>query len=121
MKKPCALLSGSTICRDDDLVKGLQKCVDVLKNPNNYEISTILGKNKIDLILMEITNHYRPSEIEIIKYIRDNYPKVKVILIDGNGNKEAIARAFAFGAKDLFKKPYKIDLIVERVHALFRH
>jgi DNA-binding NtrC family response regulator len=76
-----------------------------------------LNNRKIDLILFEVINEY-PADIDLIKKIKANFPGIILLLIDGNGNRNLIAKAFENGVKDAFKKPYRYDLIEERVKGL---
>ena len=119
MNKYCILLSGSTASNDKELIAELRKNALVLKNSDNDQIESILKTHKIDLILFEITkkNH---SDVEVIKNIKNQFPNIPIILIDGNGDREVMVKAFDYGIKDAFKKPYKYYLIVERVLALLK-
>ena len=115
MKKPCVLISGPTAFRDEELVGKLKKNAIVLRNGRNHGVEAIAAKRKIDLLLLEFP-HEEPAEIEIIKNLKNRFPALEIILIDGD--RELMAKAFAYGVRDVFRKPYKGDLIVERVHAL---
>ena len=121
MEKPCALVTGESISKDDVLLNTLQKNIKVISNKDNAQVEAIIKKNKIAIILLEISGNYKPSEINLIKEIKIQLPYCKIILINGNGNREAIARAFSNGANDLFRKPYKTDLIIDRVKALLSY
>ena len=46
------------------------------------------------------------------------FPDTVIIVVDGDQNRDVIAKAFSYGAKDAFRIPYKRALIVERVQAL---
>ena len=120
MEKYCILLSGPTANNDKELIAELQINTLVLKNSDNKQIESILKAHKINLILFEI-NKNNHSEIELIKNIKNQFPKIPIILIDGNGDREVMVKAFAYGVNDAFKKPYKFNLISERVSALLRH
>ncbi len=119
MEKYCVLISGLTIAIDKKLGDELQKSAVVLKNQDNPQIESITTDKKVDLILLEISKA-NPSEVEIIKTIKSRHPRIEILLVDGDGDREVIARAFEYGAKDAFRKPYKRALIVERVRALIR-
>lgn len=119
MRKFCILLSGPTIITDKELVAELQKNVLVLKNSDNNQIESILKTHKIDLILFDISkqNH---SDLEVIRNLKNQFPNIPIILIDGNGDREVMEKAFDYGIKDAFKRPYKCYLIAERVKAILR-
>jgi len=117
MKKKCVLISGQTVVSDKELENGLKKSAVILTNSDNSSIESIIKNQKVDLILFEMSQS-NESDIAIIKNIKDSFPQIKILFIDGNGDPELIAKAFHFGAQDAFHKPYKCDLIVERVDAL---
>ena len=109
------LISGPTITKDEDLVNKLTKIAEVLRNSQNSRIEAILKKHEVDLILVEILKE-AASELKLIKNIKRGFPGVAIILIDGD--RELIAQAFSYGAKDTFRKPYKTSLVAERVKAV---
>lgn len=117
MAKHCVLVSGQTITHDELLQEELEKFAVVLSIRENQQIESILRENKVDLIILEVTNA-NLHEIEVIKIVKTKFPDTEIILVDGNGDRELIAQAFAFGVKDAFHKPYQRNLIVERVNAL---
>lgn len=119
MAKNSVLLSGPTIAHDEKLKKELEAFAVVLTSDDNSQIESILSENKIDLIILEISNA-NLHEIEVIKIVKTSFPDTEIILIDGNGDQELIAQAFVFGVKDAFREPYQRSLIVERGNALFR-
>ena len=115
MSNSSILVSGPTIAKDEDLVNKLTKIAEVLRNLQNSKIEAILRKHEVDLILVEILME-AASELKVIKTIKNHFPKVAIILIDGDS--ELMAQAFSYGAKDAFRKPYKSPLLVERVKAI---
>lgn len=117
--KQCILISGPTIALDVELVSQLQKTATVLTNLENGKIESIIAHSRVDLILLEVEKENR-SEIEIIKNIKLLYPDIKIIPIGTETDRDLIAKAFEYGARDAFRKPYKIALIVDRVKALLR-
>ncbi len=114
------LLSGPTVATDEFLAGELEKTAVVLRNFDNSGIESIIGKQKVELILFEILKE-KASELEIIKKIKIGFPNVEIVLIDGDGDRELLAEAFSYGIKDAFRKPYKCSLIIERVNALLEH
>jgi DNA-binding NarL/FixJ family response regulator len=119
MAKNCVLLSGPTISHDEKLKKELEEFAVVLTSDDNSQIESILRENKVDLIILEMSNA-NLHEIEVIKIVKTKFPNTEIILVDGGANQEIVAQAFAFGVKDAFRKPYKTSLIVERANALLR-
>lgn len=119
MAKNCVLLSGPTIAHDEKLKGELEEFAVVLTRDDNSQIESILNGNNVDLIILEISNA-NLHEIEMIKIGKMKFPDIEIILVDGDGDQELIAQAFAVGVKDAFRRPYRSDLIAERADALLR-
>jgi len=115
MSNSSILVSGPTIAKDEDLVNKLTKIAEVLRTSQNSRIEAILKKHEVDLILVEIIKEAL-SDLKVIKKVKNHFPEVAIILIDGN--RELMAEAFSYGVKDAFRKPYKSSLVVERVKAV---
>ena len=117
--KPCVLISGQTIAADEKLIRDMEKSAKVLINQQNENIKSILAENQVELILFEMTKEDM-LELSIIKNILIQYPQIQIVLIDGSGDQELLAGAFTYGVKDAFRKPYKRDLVVERIFAILK-
>ena len=111
------LLAGSRISKDENLVRALKKHVNVLRNISIQSIDLIIKEHSCNLIFLEIISGSE-KEIKIIKEIKGLYPRIKIILIDGTGDQKFAAQAFLMGVDDIFRKPYKIPLMVERMNAI---
>ena len=55
---------------------------------------------------------------EILPLLRQRYPDLCVILVDGGLSQKQIASAFQEGVKDYFASPYDVELLVERMDFL---
>lgn len=117
MKQKCVLISGPTIASDEALCIGLEKYAMIVRNSDNNQLLSVLASQQVDLILLEILNTFS-GEIELIKEIKAAFPDIIILLIDGGGDINLIARAFRYGIKDAFKTPYKSTLVAERVQAI---
>lgn len=117
MKNRCVLISGHALSFDEELSGALQKIAVVLKLSDNHWIESFIINNPVDLVIIEISEE-NSAELELIKRIKNQFPNIIIILIDGDEDRELIARAFSYGVKDAFRKPYNYTLIVERVQAL---
>lgn len=113
------MISGPTITDDDQLISELKKNAQVITISNNEPIEEMLQNSRIDLILFEIS-HNNNHDARKIESIKNQFPDIPIIAMNGGGDNEAIAKAFSYGVIDAFKKPYKYYLIVERVNAIFR-
>jgi len=56
--------------------------------------------------------------LQRLQEIRERYPDLRIVLVDGGLNQLQIAEAFRLGACDYFAEPYDTDLLIERVGAL---
>ena len=119
MEKYRILLSGPLVPFDQDLIGVLQQHAQILTNSENRQIEPILQKQKVNLIIFEITKKNN-IDVALIKNINNKFSEIPIILIDGNGNTDIIVQAYPFGVKDVFKKPYKRYLVAERSNALLR-
>lgn len=115
MKIYSVLVSGPTVSQDMNLINSLKKNARVLRNGDNRKVESILSSEKIDVIILEISSE-TPEDVEIIKYAKAQHRQLQFILIDGE--RELVAKAISYGVRDVFRKPYRGDLLSERVYAL---
>ena len=113
MEKHSVLVSGATIYKDSEIVNELLG-VKVIANRYRTRIVKILENNKVNLILLEVTNKGR-LEAKIIKKVSRKYPEIDIILL---GSQEALAKTLSDGVRDAFRTVYRKEMIVERVNAL---
>ena len=116
-KKRCVLISGRSLCDDEELYEALQNIALVMRSQENRQVESMMAKRSVDLILLE-TSKEHSAGVELIKGITHQFPDTIIIVVDGDADREVIAQAFAYGAKDAFRRPYKRALIIERVKAL---
>ena len=115
MPKRCVLVSGPSVSKDAKLINSLQKTTVVLSTGNNSEIVSILATHPVDAIILELSTNMS-GEVNVIKEIKSMFAHIKIILV--NGDRQLFVSAFRFGVKDAFRKPYRRDMLVERVKAL---
>jgi len=117
MTKKHILLHGSTLITNKQLIKQLEKNVNVVKVADFNRIEAIVSALKINLIFLEISDI---KSIVLIKKLRAKFPNANILVIKNKVEQKLFARAFACGAKDGFQGFYNCDLIVERVAALLK-
>jgi PleD family two-component response regulator len=115
MKKPYVLLSGKMISRDTALIAELQKSAEVLSIHDNNTIDAILEARQVDVIILEVAGQ-NAGEVEIVQRVKSRYPGTKIIFIDGG--RKLMGLAFQYGVADAYRKPYKNEMLVERVKVL---
>lgn len=79
------------------------------------EIISLLEKEKIDLILLDIFLP-KKSGIEILKNLRKKKYLVDVIIISAANSVEEIKAAFAYGAIDYLIKPFQFERFEESIN-----
>lgn len=119
MKKPNIFISGPSIIANRKLVNTLQIYATVHCNEDNSRIESIFAKRKIDLLLLEICDQ-QARDIQTIRRIKAQHPEIEIILVDGNSKSEVISAAIHAGARDAFRKPYREDLMVDRILSLLK-
>jgi two-component system response regulator PilR (NtrC family) len=81
------------------------------------EAIAILKTQEFDLILLDIKMP-NVDGFEVLKFIKDNHPKSKVIMLTGFADLKNAIESKKLGAEDFVSKPYDlVDLLttVERV------
>ena len=67
-----------------------------------------------------ITDHRMPKMlgVELVRWIKMNYPEIKVILMTGDG-KEVTSVALAAGADQILDKPFDHDQLIKAIVECF--
>ena len=117
MEKRCVLMSGDSLCGDEELYEALQHIAVVMKNSENSQVESIMATSLVDLVIFEISKEH-PVDVELIRGMKQQFPDTIIIVVDGDADQEVLSQAFAYGAKDAFRKPYNRALMVERIQAL---
>ncbi len=71
-----------------------------------------LRSHPYDLILLDIRMP-RKDGLEVLQFVRDEFPNIKVVIITGLANKKEIAETVKMGAFACLKKPFPIDKVLE--------
>ena len=81
---------------------------------NGEEALTKMQGAEFDLVLLDLRMPGMDG-IEVLRRIRERYPKVRVIMITAHGTVESAVEAMKFGAVDFIQKPCTPDEIRELV------
>lgn len=97
---------------------------DVTEAPDGEEGLRLFYQNPCELIITDIFMPEREG-LELILEIRAQYPTVRIIAISGgttwtknSGADVVLETAEKFGANAIFKKPIKIQTLLEKVNEL---
>ncbi len=117
----------SILLIDDDAVA--HKLVQYSLLSENYSLSSAYGgregiemlqESKYDLCLLDMEMP-DVNGFEVLKWIRKNNQKIKVIFITAERNIEVIRRSEELGADDYITKPINPKILKESIKSLTRH
>lgn len=113
------------IVEDDDL---MIKILQFVLKKEGYQITIAKdGLNAIeripviepDMVLTDVMLPYK-SGLEVINFIKENYPNMPVIVLSALGEEErTVVEAFKLGADDFVAKPFNPNELILRVKRLF--
>lgn len=100
---------------DDE--ESIREFLEIMLKKENYEVTTaedglrakeILTKKSFDMVIsdMQMPN---VTGLELLKFVRENYPDVVFMMITAFGTTETAVDAMKMGAYDYVTKPFKID------------
>jgi CheY-like chemotaxis protein len=122
-------MSSHILVIDDDIE--FRNYISILLSKNGYYVkSTGNGDMALNIIKsvipnLIITDLIMPDMdgLEIIKIIKSQYPKIKIMAISGGGRIEPdmyLDLASKFKADAILKKPFKKDVILEKIEELLQ-
>lgn len=80
----------------------------------NNLFSENISLKEINLILLDL--HLKgESGLELLTYLNENYSKIPVIMVTGDGKKNKVIETIKSGAKDYLLKPYKKEALLDKV------
>lgn len=113
------------IVEDDEL---MIKILQFVLKKENYQLTIAKdGLNAIeripiiepDMVLTDVMLPYK-SGLEVINFIKENYPTMPVIVLSALGEEErTVVEAFKLGADDFVAKPFNPNELILRVKRLF--
>lgn len=100
---------------DDE--ESIREFLEIMLKKENYEVTVaedglrakdILSKKSFDMVIsdMQMPN---VTGIELLKFVRENYPDIVFMMITAFGTTETAVDAMKMGAYDYVTKPFKID------------
>ena len=77
------------------------------------EAMALLDEHNYAAVIADIrlTGVLREEGLDILKYIKEQYPCTKVIMITGYGSNDVMERAMFLGADYYFEKPVPLDML----------
>lgn len=88
-----------------------------IKSVKNNLFSNKKTLQDIDIVLLDI---YLKGEngLDLLEYLKNNYPNIKVIMISVESKKEVIKNAIYLGAKDYIIKPFDKETLINKIYTL---
>lgn len=72
-----------------------------------------------DMVITDVMLPYK-SGLEVVNYIKENFPNMPVIVLSALGEEErTVVEAFKLGADDFVAKPFNPNELILRVKRLF--
>ncbi len=101
----------------DEIEEFLQNQGYISYTANNVQKGrTILKNQDIDLLILDVRLK-GVSGLDILKEVKENYPKLEVIIVSAHGDMETVITALRNGAIDYLKKPFRhtdIQIAIQR-------
>lgn len=85
----------------------LGKNYNVLKAGLPSEAFNILEENDVDIAILDIKLPEMDG-LNVLKKVKEDYPKIEVVMISGHGDMNSVIDAMRFGATDFFPKPFRL-------------
>lgn len=85
---------------------------------NGQDLYTLLENTKADLIITDIS---MPdiSGIEITKFVSENYPEIKILVLSMHSNEEFITKALSSGANGYLPKDTSMNELLEAINTIY--
>lgn len=84
---------------------------DIVTAPDGADAIRLLDREQFDATLLDIFMP-RLNGISVLKYINENHPATKTIIVTGHPTLENALEAKRNGAVDFISKPYKLETIL---------
>src|SRR3989338_4381730 len=100
---------------DDE--ESIREFLEIMLKKEGYEVTTaedgqkaqeVLTKKSFDMVISDMQMPH-VTGIELLKYVKDNYPDIVFMMITAFGTTETAVEAMKMGAYDYVTKPFKID------------
>lgn len=79
----------------------------------------LISEEKPDVVLMDIEMNTRYSGIEITKWITENYPEMKVIILTMHDDDDIFVNSYVVGAKAFLLKNSATDQIISTIKSVY--
>jgi DNA-binding response OmpR family regulator len=118
------LLAGTLLSEDWALIR-LLKAHHIVTLIESFDAAQIVPEHLLEsiaLIAIDCTGRGKDLRriLSSIKSLRNGWPRVIVVMIDGQLDQTQVIQAYRAGIRDYFRSPYEPRLLAERIGALCR-
>jgi DNA-binding NtrC family response regulator len=92
--------------------------INTITCTNGFDALEILGKRRIDVVVLDIKMPGIDG-INVLTRIKQDHPKVEVILLTGHASVESAVEGLKLGAFDYLTKPSRVSEIIAKVEEAF--
>lgn len=92
--------------------------VDTLTCTNGFDALDILGKRRIDVVVLDIKMPGIDG-LDVLSKVKRDHPDVEVILLTGHASVESAIEGLKLGAFDYLTKPARVSEIIAKVEEAY--
>lgn len=81
------------------------------------EALNMITRKKFDLVIMDVQMETHHDGLNTLADINEMYPEANVFMMSANADYQK--EAMALGAKAFFEKPFKINLLIDKIENIF--
>lgn len=79
--------------------------------PSGPDALTFLAGHEVDLIISDLRMPGAPSGVELIRELRNRFPRLPIIVISGYVSRDFMAKWPELGVDEFLPKPFNMDAI----------
>jgi len=87
---------------------------------NAFEVERSLAESDRTAILVTDIKMPGKDGLQLLKEVKEKYPKLKVIVITGHGEKQAAIQALQYGASNYLEKPFDMNDFMHSINLCLR-
>lgn len=92
---------------------------EVITCPDVYQALATVEHEEVDIILLDLILP-GAGGLDLLQRLRVSWPHIPVVLLTGMPSPSMLERAFALGATDIVRKPFRADELVDAILAATR-
>ena len=86
---------------------------------NGEQTISFLKKQQFDIAIIDIKMP-KPDGFDVLKFIKENYPPLKVIMLTAYADLTNAMKCEKLGADEVIEKPYDVGEVFDAIHYLMK-